>query len=179
MQCKCLERHFFSNGLHQALGKLENIAVQNLQWWEEGKVSLKKLIIAHSDRLSCIRKEKQKEARSKLNKLLRGPGVTTDRGREEIIQAQNEMDKLFEETIEGSKSRAKVNYLEINEKPTRLFRQREKQLASSKHINILTKSDGTNAVSNAEIKEECLSFYTKLYRRDEIDDSLNPFFFDI
>ena len=48
------------------------------------------------------------------------------RGREEIIQAQNEMDKLFEETIEGSKIRAKVNYLEINEKPTRLFRQREK-----------------------------------------------------
>jgi hypothetical protein len=88
------------------------------------------------------------------------------------------MDKLFEEMIEGSKIRAKVNYLEINEKPTRFFLQREKQLASSKHINILTKSDGTNAVSNAEIKEECLSFYTKLYRREEVDDSLNPFFFD-
>ena len=62
------------------------------------------------------------------------------------------------------KIRAKVNYLEINEKPTKFFLQREKQLASSKHINILTNSDGTNAVSNAEIKEECLSFDTKLYR---------------
>ena len=88
------------------------------------------------------------------------------------------MDKLFEETIEGSKIIAKVNYLEINEKPTRFFLQREKQLASSKHIDILTKSDGTNAVSNAEIKEECLSLYTTLYRREEVDDSLNPFFFN-
>ena len=43
---------------------------------------------------------------------------------------------------------------------------------------MLTKSDGTNEVSNAEIKKECLSFYTKLYRREEVDDSLNPFFFD-
>ena len=43
---------------------------------------------------------------------------------------------------------------------------------------MLTKSDGTNAVSNAEIKEECLSFYTQLYRREEVDYSLNLFFFD-
>ena len=173
-----LKDTYFQTDFIRLWEKLEKNNDQNLQWWEECKVSFKKLIIAHSYRLSSIRKEKQKEARSKLNKLLQGPGVTTDRGREEIIQAQNEMDKLFEEMIEGSKIRAKVNYLEINEKPTRFFLQREKQLASSKHINILTKSDGTNAVSNAEIKEECLSFYTKLYRREEVDDSLNPFFFD-
>ena len=80
------------------------------------------------------------------------------------------MDKLFEETI--------VNYLEIDEKPTRFFLQREKQLASNKHMNMLTKSDNTNTVSKAEIKEECLSFYTKLYQREEVDASLNPFFFD-
>ena len=73
---------------------------------------------------------------------------------------------------------AKDNYLEINEKSTRFFLQMEKQLTSSKHSDILTKSDGTLAVSSAEIKEECLSFYTKLYRREEVDDSLNPFFFD-
>ena len=65
------------------------------------------------------------------------------------------MYKLFEETMEGSKITVTVNYLETNEKPTRLFLRREKQLSSSKHINMLTKSDRTNAVSNADIKEEC------------------------
>ena len=40
----------------------------------------KNLIIAHSYRLSCIRNEKQKEACSKVNKLLQGLGVTTDGG---------------------------------------------------------------------------------------------------
>ena len=48
--------------------------------------NFKKLIIAHSYRLSCIRKEKQKEARSKLNKLLQGLGVTTDGGEKKLFK---------------------------------------------------------------------------------------------
>ena len=64
------------------------------------------------------------------------------------------MDKLFEESTEGSKIRTNVNYLETCEKPTRLTLHRENQQASSKHINMLTKSGGTEAVSKCARKEE-------------------------
>ena len=65
-----LKNTYFQTDFIRLWEQFENIVDQNIQWWEECKVSFKKLIIAHSDRLSCIRKEKQKVDRSKLNKLL-------------------------------------------------------------------------------------------------------------
>ena len=41
---------------------------------------------------------------------------------------------------------------------------REKQLAENKCIYRLTKSDGTTVNTNNGIKEECVSFYTELYK---------------
>jgi len=154
--------------------RLEKIENQNSTWWEDCKLMFKKLIISHSLRLSMIRKDKQKDARHKLDKLLRD---NTADNRNEIILAQNEIEKLLEESLEGSKIRSKVQYLENNEKPTRFFLQREKQLAENKCIHELKKSDGTIVNTNQDIKEECVSFYTKLYKTEEIDTSLQRSFF--
>ena len=45
---------------------------------EGSTISYKKPAIAHSYRLSCIRKEKQREACSMLDNLLHGKGIISD-----------------------------------------------------------------------------------------------------
>ena len=84
---------------------------------------------------------------------------------------QSEINRLYEESAEGTKIRAKVRYLETDEKPTRFF------LASAKYISKLTKTDGTATTGNSEIMEECTIFYQKIYKRESIDSTLDSYFF--
>ena len=139
---------------------------QSAQWWEECKLEFKHLIIAHSTRLSYIRNEKQKQARKYLTKLLQSENISEN----EINLAHNEIDKLYEESKEGTKILAKVKYLESNEKPTRFF-LREKKFALNKCITKLIKSDGTILETNDEIQEECALFYETVYRSEQIDNT--------
>ena len=158
--------------LWEKLNKIEN---QNSKWWEECKLSFKKLIIAHSIRLALIKKDKHKETSKILSELLHN---NRSEDQNKISLAQKELEILINESIEGTKIRSKVTYLEENEKPTRFFLQREKQLAENKVIHQLIKSDGTVITNNQDIQNECVSFYTDLYKKDSIDISLQSFFFE-
>ena len=71
--------------------------------------------------------------------------------------------------MEGTKIRAKVKYLETNEKPTRHF-LREKRLASNKFITQLIKSDGAVVDTNEGTWEEYTLFY------EAIDSSFESYF---
>ena len=168
-----LQDKYFQDDFALLWNNLDNKKDQSAQWWEECKLEFKHLIIAHSTRLSYIRNEKQKQARKYLTKLLQSENISEN----EINIARNEIDKLYEESIEGIKIRAKVKYLEINEKPTRFFLQKEKKSALNKCITKLIKSDGTIIDTNEEIQEECAFFYKSLYSSEQIDNSLESYFF--
>ena len=80
----------------------------------------------HSLRLSMCRKGKLKEARCELQKLLKD-GNNSIEHYTQINTVSKEIETLCDEIIAGSKIRAKVQFLETNEKPTRYFLHREKK----------------------------------------------------
>ena len=77
-------------------------------------------------RLSMCRKGKLKEARCELQKLIKD-GNNSIEHYTQINTVSKEIETLCDEIIAGSKIRAKVQFLETNEKPTRYFLHREKK----------------------------------------------------
>ena len=121
-------------------------------------MEFKKLIIYHSLRLSMCRKSRLKEAQWELQKLLKD-GCNSIEHYTRINTVTKEIETLCDEIIAGSKIRAKVKFLETNEKPTRYFLHREKKLASSKFISKLTNDNGITVTNNEGIIDECKGFY--------------------
>ena len=72
------------------------------------------------------RKGKLKEARCELQKLLKD-GNNSIEHYTQINTVSKEIETLCDEIIAGFKIRAKVQFLETNEKPTRYFLHREKK----------------------------------------------------
>ena len=144
--------------------KLNKIVNQNGEWWEECKRRFKQLIILHSTRLNIIRREKLKKARKKLDKLLHhNPNTQVNNG-SQITSLQSEIELIYNEEMEGCKLRAKENYLETNETPTRyFFKEGKTTRLTQKSIKRLIKVDKSYAESNPEIMDECVNFYQKLY----------------
>ena len=156
--------------LWDVLNKVED---QNGEWWEGCKAKFKDLITAHSKRLNMIKRERLKVARKKLDKLLHN-----NPSNQNINIVQSEIDLIYAEEMEGCKIRSKEQYLENKEKPTRYFLRKEKQLAIQKTIKRLIKVDGNYAETNPDIIQECVNFYTNLYNKQDVNENLNPYFFE-
>ena len=135
---------------------LDDTQCRDAEWWERCKLEFKRLIISHSLRLSMYRKGKLKEARWKLQKLI-NDGNNYIEHFTQINTVTKEIESLCDEVIAGSKIRAKVQFLETNERPTRYFLHREKKLACSKFISKLTNDNGVTVTKNEDIIDECKS----------------------
>ena len=173
-----LKDEHFQDDFQALWESLDSESNQDSHWWEHCKCCFKDLITVHSQRLTRIRKENQKHARKRLDKLLTSNRNNSVIDQNRIAALKQDIETLYNEEMEGCKIRAKVKYLETSEKPTRLFLRREKQLASKKSISHLIKSDGTSARTTSEITEECVQFYKTLYSKEAADSSLNLSFFN-
>ena len=172
-----LKDEYFTYDFTQLWKCLDDTQCRDAEWWEGCKLEFKKLIISHSLRLSLCRKHNLKEARWKLQKLL-NDGNNSIEHFTQINTVTKEIESLCDEIVAGSKIRAKVQFLETNERPTRYFVHREKKLACSKVISKLTKDNGDVLTKNEDIVDECKCFYSKLYNYESVDESLNDYFFD-
>ena len=70
----------------------------------------------HSQRLNRIRKENQKHARKRLDKLLTSNRNNSVIDQNRIAALKHDIETLYNEEMEGCKIRAKVKYLETSEK---------------------------------------------------------------
>ena len=154
---------------------LNKVICQDGEWWEGCKIAFKEVIVAHSKRLNLIKREILKVARGNLDKLMRN---NKSNQTQNIQLAQSEIETIYNQEMEGCKIRSKELYLENDEKPTRYFLRRENQLANQKIIHCLTKSDGNLAESNSDITKECLTFYTDLYKNQDVNDTQNAYFYE-
>ena len=115
-----LKDEYFIYDFKELRGCLDNTQCRDANWWEGCKLEFKNLIISHSLRLSMCRKSRLKEARWELQKLLKD-GCNSIEHYTRINIVAKEIETLCDEIIAGSKIRAKVQFLETNEKPTRYF----------------------------------------------------------
>ena len=172
-----LKDEYFTYDFKELWECLDDTQYRDAEWWERCKLEFKRLIISHSLRLSMCRKGKLKEAHFKLQKLI-NDGNNSIEHHTQINTVTQEIESLCDEVIAGSKIRAKVQFLENNERPTRYFLHREKKLACSKVISKLTNDNGDTFTKNEDIVDECKGFYAKLYNYDTVDESLNDYFFN-
>ena len=172
-----LKDEYFIHDFNNLWEILDATECRNAGWWEGCKVEFKNLIISHALRLSMCRKGKLKDARRELQKLLKENNNSIEQ-HTRINTVTKEIETLCDDIIAGSKIRSKAQYLENNEKPTRYFLQREKKLATSKHMSKLTNDQGVTVTSNDDIVHVCKTYYSKLYNHEPIDGSLSNYFFE-
>ena len=157
---------------------LESMPNHDSNWWEHCKSQFKQLIMCHAKRLANIKHSELKTAKLNLKRLIQRAENqdTTPNLLFQIKQAQDQLDQLNDQFLEGAKIRSKAKFLDTDEKPTRFFLQKEKKSATDKYIKILTKDDGEPISTNTAIIEECSKFYENLYSTKIIDPSLNDYF---
>ena len=83
---------------------------------------------------------------------------------------QNQLDEYYLEKSEGARIRSKCKWIEQGERNTKFFHQLEKQRQSKNVIDDLTTHDGSHAITDEEILNECKDFYQNLYTSKNIDE---------
>lgn len=88
----------------------------------------------------------------------------------EIINKEQELDSIYEYRAKGAQIRARAEWIESGEKPTK-FLGLENSRQTKKNIHTLTSSDGRTITDQADILCEQVNYYKTLYT-SKIDDTV-------
>ena len=171
---KTLDDPHFVEDFHALWERLSSEPMKDARWWEFCKLEFKRLIINHSCRLANNRNY---EIRSLNNRLRDLNQRTSNDGDNEITEIKSRIQNLLDQKIEGAKIRAKISFLDREEKPTRAFLQKAKSRASKAHISELNVG-GVKVNESAEIINACRDFYKKLYSSEAVDSNVIDYFLD-
>lgn len=166
---KVLEDDDFIADLTDLCGERMSLVCRDLDWWEETKKTVKRLIIIHSCRLAANNRRRLGGMESEVRVLqeleLKNPGQHA----EEIIRLKQQIKNLIDEISEGAKIRSRAKYLDTEEKPSPYFFRKEKARGVKSTINELSVGD-QKITDIKEIVEECKLFYERLYNSEPIDE---------
>ena len=85
-----------------------------------------------------------------------------------LTEIKNNLNTIIEEKIEGVRVRAKIEKMELGEKPTKYFFKKEKARGKQKQINSLLTEEGDIITEKDEIMQEIENFYNTLYKSEGI-----------
>ena len=91
--------------------------------------------------------------------------------RAEIASLELELKLLFSAELEGSKIRSRSRWLERGEKPTRFFFKLERERSSRSSASSISNSDDVEVFPGQEIEQSHVSFYSRLFSEDFIDEA--------
>ena len=155
--------------------RLSREPIKNLNWWEYCKAQFKRLIINHSCRLAGNRNSELRDLNSRLRELSQNSSpINSD---EEIDGIKDKIKELLDQKIAGAKVRSKINFIENEEKPTRVFLQKAKSRASKAHIAELN-IGGTKITETSDLINTCGEFYKKLYTAETIESHIVEHFLE-
>ena len=90
--------------------------------------------------------------------------------RAEIASLELELKLLVSAELEGSKIRSRSRWFERGEKPTRFFFQLERERSSRSSVSSILNSDDVEVFTRPEIEQAHVSFYSRLFSEDFIDE---------
>jgi SepF-like predicted cell division protein (DUF552 family) len=93
--------------------------------------------------------------------------------KEEISKVNADLQTIADEIKEGNLIRAKIKNLEKTENSAEFYARTEINNAENKHIEALN-IGGTLCAETPQIINHCLSFYSDLYNKREVDRSVWP-----
>ena len=143
---------------------------RSAEWWENAKLKIKRLIIAHFTRLNNIRKNNLKDLENSLRRA---------QNTEKIAALQSEISGFLMEDYNAARIRARVKHINEYERPTKYFLLRENLYNKKKTMTELNTENG-KVTSTQEIMEEFVKFYKNLLSRQDISpDHLDYFLQDL
>ncbi len=148
---------------------LDQVPVQDAQWWETCKQCFKKLIISHSRELASKFHKEVKNIETELRyysvRHFEDPGAGYDR----IINTLNvNLSNLIDKHLSGSKIRSKVKHLQSDDTPCRFFLRKEIKKGRKKMLKSLN-HNGVVISKSEDIIDNCRQFYVDLFTAEDID----------
>ena len=143
--------------------------------WDALKLKFKQTAVRFSTQASREKERKAEELQERVIKAKMNleNNVQIERNQEELENALQQLEILEEETRKSIMIRAKEQELKYDERPTKYFFQKDKQIKIQKHIDTIFKDDND---ANEELKSkkaimtEIEVFYQNLYKVEEIDE---------
>jgi len=86
------------------------------------------------------------------------------------MSIRNELEKINAEKTEGSRIRAKAQFVEHNERSSKLFINLEKRNSVLKNITRLKVNENTEVTDSDMILKELSKFYEQLYHANEYNN---------
>jgi SepF-like predicted cell division protein (DUF552 family) len=147
----------------------------NLTWnvWENFKSRVKALILNHTTRISVNRQVHTAHLLKRLNFLHEIEAQKEGVAKDEINQVTADLQVIAENIREGNIIRAKIKELENTENSAEFYARIENINAENKHIDALN-IGGHLCAETPIIIDHCLSYYSDLYNKREVDSSIWP-----
>jgi exonuclease III/predicted nucleic-acid-binding Zn-ribbon protein len=171
-----LQDEYTNSDMLALIDQMTKSQVKNIAWWETCKRRFKELLTIHSKRLAKNRCSEQRECEAELTRLERLSVANPNLYNERINCLKCKIKQFADYQIEGAKVRAKITYLDKEEKPTTFFFQTEKCRAAKHTLKTLKTADGKQATTTAELLEQSRAFYADLFTEEAIDLSLADYF---
>ncbi|KAK6165076.1 hypothetical protein SNE40_023679 [Patella caerulea] len=148
----------------------------SLAWWEQAKLDIKSFVIAYCKHKVKLETHERRLLECRYNSLLlaesRDPGVYID----QVKAVKKELSNLCLARDRGNLIRAKAQYLENNETPSKYFIQKEHIRGNDKVIRCLEDTDSTLFKDTNNIKRIARSFYSNLFTSEPIDAEISDDF---
>ena len=142
----------------------ENLTSHNT--WEKIKLDIREVTQSFSKRKAKQVKSRCTLLENRLTSLHQLQDKTTEINeniKNEIINAETELDSIYENRAKGAQIRARAEWVEQGEKNTKFFLGLEKSRQRKKNIRKLTTTDGQTLTESTDILNEQVSFYSRLY----------------
>ena len=138
-------------------------------WYEAGKVRLRRFIIDFSRNLACENKSKFTELNSRLaaleRRVHRGENLSAL-----LEEARAELDEYLSHQAQGATLRAQIREAAEGERSMAYFLRQERVRGQQKLINAIRQSDGTVVSSTNDVLGVWRDFYFRLLSSQELSE---------
>ncbi|KAJ8017783.1 hypothetical protein HOLleu_44581 [Holothuria leucospilota] len=140
-----------------------------LEWYDNLKGKIKYQSIKFSKR----KQRKQRKVKRILEKQIMYEKYKAqkfcDYNFTRLQNLEDGLNNIVSKEVKGAALRAKIQWFEEGERPTRLFLNLEKSRQKVKVMKSLLKDDGTVVTDRETIMHELVDFYKNLYKRESTD----------
>ena len=131
-------------------------------WWDELKISLKKISINHS---TFLNKERNKMYAALTQQYILAEKLGKLDNMQRVKNRLKEIDFL---RLNGSKIRSRAYLLDNKEQPSTFFYRKELFKGKKKLIRKIVKDDNTVCDNNSSISASFVEFYSSLYKKEPV-----------
>ena len=128
--------------------------------WELLKYEMRKASIEFSKKVAKDRRANQQDLEKCLTELENTENYITN---EVYVRKKLELEKIYDNYIEGVRIRSKCNEYELGEKSNKYFLNLEKYRAKLASINKIINDDGQEVLDSKGIQNELRLFYSNLF----------------